>query len=172
MMKRMSFCLVVALCTSLWPFLALSSQNKVRNVPNVASDVDSVARRTLDALREGDSQFLLTIVDREGISLGIDTPRMSVARFREELVAKRGVYCVIFDSSCLGKNGKDSGSLSSIREILLKRPSKMSASSKVEGEPRVRTVVVRKADGSDDVLFTLMFRHEGDNWKLEQIEYE
>jgi hypothetical protein len=171
MMKRVSLCLAAALWTFTWLPLALS-QKTAADSPDVVPDAVLVARKTLDALRNGDSDFLLTVVDRSGIFMGIDTPKMSVARFKEDLAAKRGVYCVIFDSSCLGEKWRgNSGSPSSIREILLKQPVRMSLPSKVEGAQKVRAVVVCKDDGSGEVLLTFVFRHAGDNWKLQQIEY-
>lgn len=88
-----------------WSASASSAQEPEKQggttTPNA---VVSLAERTIDAVRNKNTGFLSTLVDPTGISIGLDTPKVSAARFRKELSEKRGVNCVIFDS-CASNNG-------------------------------------------------------------------
>src|SRR5580700_3518903 len=86
MMKRVSLCLAAALWTFTWLPLALS-QKTAADSPDVVPDAVLVARKTLDALRNGDSDFLLTVVDRSGDIHGYRHPE------DERRAIQRGSRC-------------------------------------------------------------------------------
>jgi hypothetical protein len=133
--------------------------------------VQSVAEKALDAIRDNDATFLSRLADPGGVYVGTDAQRMSALRFGRELLEKRGVYCVIFDASCLKGQSVDSRTRYSLRQILIQQQVTMNVT-RVGGAPEVRAAVVKKVKGSNEILFTLVFRHVEGNWKLQQIEYE
>jgi hypothetical protein len=154
-----------------WP-VQLSTQEPDRvNQKAIPTEVQSVAEKALDAMRNKDAEFLSRLADRAGVYIGTDGPKMSASRFGRELLEKRGVYCVILDSSCLKGNGEKSETQYSLRQILIQQPVTVNIAS-VEGAPEVRAAVVKKARSPNEILFTLVFRHVEGNWKLQQIEYE
>lgn len=50
----------------------------------------SVARRTLESIRTKDVEFLASLTDPAGITIGVDASKISVGRFKRELAEKRG----------------------------------------------------------------------------------
>jgi len=45
----------------------------------------------------------MPLFSEKGVVLGVDGPLVRLASIRREISAKTGIYCVIFDSSCLRK---------------------------------------------------------------------
>lgn len=98
---------------SLWLVPALSAQDAGQDNPSTTPNaVHSLAEKTLDAIRNKDADFLSTVADRAVLYIGSDAPEMSAARFGKEISEKRGVYCVIFDSSCVKGNAEKFGDTS------------------------------------------------------------
>ncbi len=172
MRRAVSLPCAIALCVSIWLPAALLAQDQ-RNERSAAPDVVlSLAEKTLDAIRNNNAGFLARLADQAGIYLGFDAPKMSASRFRKELAEKRGVYCVIFDSSCVSGDFQNSQTASSLREILIAQPViTIAAMQDPQGASQVVSVSVKKATDPHADLFTLYFRRNGGRWRLQQIEY-
>lgn len=128
----------------------------------------TLAENTVHAIREKDMAFISANIDEKGVSVGIDSDRMSAAEFRRQLAKKAGVYCVIFDPTCLPHG--DGSSAKSLRDLVLGKEVSIDLH-EVKDEPKVQTVDVR-SHASSDVLFTLIYRYTGKVWKLQQVEYD
>jgi hypothetical protein len=139
--------------------------------PHPAADetVQRLAEMTVNAMRNGNAGFLAKLVDPSGIVVGVDMPRMSAKRFRRELIAKRGVYCVIFDRTCLQPELRKSPTTFSLREALVEQPVRIQLGS-VQDAPEIATAEVKRAN-TQETLFTLYFRHVEHHWTLQNIEY-
>jgi hypothetical protein len=166
MMKITRLCVLVLLYGSLYhgPLLGQAAGEDRGVGPD---PVLSIAEKTLDAIRHKDTGFLARMAEPTGVFIGVDAPRMSAARFRKDLAEKRGVYCVIFDASCLANKNEASKSL---RETLEQAPVTMSFS-KIGAASQDRAVLIKKAGSPGENLFTLIFRCGKHNCMLEQIEY-
>jgi hypothetical protein len=128
----------------------------------------TLAQKTVHAIQDKDTAFVSSNIDEKGIFVGIDSDRISAAEFRRQLTGKIGVYCVIFDSTCLPhSNGSTPNAL---RDLVVGQEVSMD-SHEIKGEPEIDAVDVRN-HASLPVLFTLLYRYTGKTWKLQQIEYD
>lgn len=140
----------------------LAAQQKSGRDP--ADPLIGIANATIEAIKNGNADFLSAIADPGGVFIGIDGPKISRNRFIQQLSEKRGVYCAIFDSSCLDRKAL------SLREILA-REAVMVEFSKIQGARDQRAVVLKSKVDPTKILFTIMFSTGGKAWKLQQIEY-
>src|SRR5438046_1712483 len=82
-------------------------------------DVDILAKKTVCAIQLHNTRFFSDIVDPQGIEMGFDEPTITAAQFRNELRAKGGSYCVIFDDpDCSREGNTRSSSLSSLQHLV------------------------------------------------------
>jgi hypothetical protein len=61
----------------------------------------ALERDFIAAIREGDAKKFLTYVPEEGIHVGPQAKPVSRAEVEEQLSHHRGLYCKLFDSSCI-----------------------------------------------------------------------
>jgi hypothetical protein len=138
--------------------------------PHKPTAPEQVGSSIVEALKNRDIATLIALIPLSGITVGTDGPTISLASFKRQLQQRRGVYCVLMDSSCIrdaGKSEKDD----SLRGLILRQPVRLDTHS-VGGAPKVVEVVVRKETGPRDVLFNLFLKNDRGNWKLEGIEYD
>jgi hypothetical protein len=157
---------IILVCTFLSLPLLLSGQEASEGERSL-DPVLALGGKTLDAIRKKNTDFLSTVIDPDGLFVGIDTPKISAARFKRDLSQKRGVYCLIFDASCLEKK-EGTAQASSLRDIIL-HPVVISIS-QIAGTQE-KAVAVKDKASPNSILLTFMFRWEKDAWVLRQIEY-
>src|ERR1700675_3870537 len=170
-MRLTCLLLVVGFWILPWSFPISAQEHSKNDRKAILNEVQSAAKKALDAMRNKDVGFLSALADRAGVYIGTDAPKISASRFARELLEKRGIYCVILDSSCLKDNGDKSKTMYSLREILVQQPVTIDIA-RAEGSPGVANAVVKKERSPNEDLFTLVFRDVEGNWKLQQIEYE
>jgi hypothetical protein len=146
-----------------------SSAQRKENREDSLDTVIALSENVVGAIRNNDSKFLSATADHAGIFVGVDVDRMSWARFNRELSQRRGVYCVIFDTSCLANQMKNPN-VFSLLEVLLREEVKLEVA-EIQGALPKKAVAVRSTTDPNNTLFTLIFRHVGKDWKLQQIEY-
>ena len=140
---------------------------------NRGNEVRLVAERTIEAIRNKDTSFLSQLVDPKGIGLGFDQDAISAAQFKKELAEKRGAFCVLFDYPCKGGGVVASPTGSSLRHLVIGQAlSIQTVTQTTENKSEIVSAAVKKADNPNETLFTLYFRHVGNNWRLAQIEYQ
>ena len=138
------------------------------DLKNSAShDARVIAERLAAAIRDGNTAVLASAVDPKGIGLGFDSPPIAAERFKQELLRKRGAYCVIFDISCAGHKLANAFSL---RQTLAEKQTILSVA-EVQGFPETRVVAIKSSANPNEVLFSLYLRHAEGKWVLQQIEY-
>lgn len=158
--------------TCSWLFLSASialCQLPPKPKTQVNDRLVTMTTQALEAIRDKNVNVFISLLGQREFFLGIDSPPIKIARFKEQLLNKKDAYCTIFDSSCMRPADRDAGG-TSIRETLLKQPTTFSISN-IEGAPGERAVNVKSATSPNDLLFTLIFRNEKGSWVLGQIEY-
>lgn len=68
---------------------------------NLASELERTADQFIDAVKSGESKTFLALVSRQGVVFGVDVPPLSFEMIRTQISRKQGVYCGLFDTSCL-----------------------------------------------------------------------
>lgn len=162
--------LLLISCSS--PYSARGTAPESQGASDFGKDTElsSLAERTVNAIRDKDAPFLSANVDDNGVFVGTDSNRMSAAEFRRQLDQRNGVYCVIFDASCLSHGSGGRGQ--SLRGLVVGSQKALLDVRDVNGAARTKAVTVRKDRDSPKILFRLIYRYNGKTWKLQQFEYE
>jgi len=130
-MKRTLICLSVGVAFILWlPFRGSDPRAKTgpKGCPAgiqrdaLEEELDRAASSAIAAIKSGEPEKLMPLLAAKGVVLGVDGPLVRLSSIREQMSARTGIYCVIFDSSCLRKevneSRKKAGATSGDEEII------------------------------------------------------
>jgi hypothetical protein len=70
--------------------------------------LDREAFKALEAVKKSKPENLMLLLSANGVGLGVDGPLLKLPEIRKQMSHKTGIYCVIYDSSCLIKEVNDS----------------------------------------------------------------
>jgi hypothetical protein len=113
------------------------------------------------ALRSGNSKALMSYVPENGVNLGAQ--HATKEEIGKQLQQHRGVYCKLFDSSCLNSQS------CSYRELLSRSEKVRTAASEVTRNGVRQAVLVAQVQNQrcpDQKLIDFIFNLQGDSWKL------
>jgi hypothetical protein len=77
-------------------------------------------REFFAAIRDGDARKFLSYIPKQGVNVGSRAEHVSRADIEQQFAQHRGLYCKLFDSSCIQSQLKldNSAHLCSYRELL------------------------------------------------------
>ncbi len=158
---------------------AISGGRAMAQAPSAKSGPASVTPTALqrdffDAIRAGDAQKVLSYVAKGGVNVGPDAQHTTQDQVEKEFLAHRGLYCKLFDSSCIQApiNLDNSARTCSYRELLTHSKNVHTAASEITRNGVQQAVVVAriKNDGCPNQnLIDFVFNLEADGWKLFSI---
>jgi hypothetical protein len=138
-------------------------------------ELSRITFRAIEAIKSGQPERLMPLFSSTGVEVGVDGPKMSLGSIRNEMSGRTGIYCLIFDSSCLAtemnagrkKAGLSSfdGEILSYRDYLMKK------------RPAVRAklwAISQRCGGSattEDTYIDLEFQRQVDGWRITAIPY-
>ncbi|MGC2109467.1 MAG: hypothetical protein WA655_08110 [Candidatus Korobacteraceae bacterium] len=126
------------------------------------------------AIREGDAKKFLTYIPQQGVNLGAQAQHSTRDDIEGQFLTHRGLYCKLFDSSCINApiNLDNSARPCSYRELLT-HSEKVSttASEMTRGGVRQAVLVARikNEQCSNPKLIDFIFNLEAGGWKLFSI---
>jgi hypothetical protein len=146
-----------------------STQSKAESTVTPAA----LQREFFDAIRTGDAQKVLSYVAK-GVNVGPEAKHVTQDEVDQEFLAHRGLYCVLFDSSCIQGpiNLENSARTCSYRELLTHSKDVHLASSEITRNGVRQAVLVAriKNDGCPNQnLIDFVFNLDADGWKLFSI---
>jgi hypothetical protein len=118
------------------------------------------------ALRSGNSKILLSYIPESGVNVGSGAQHATRDEIQKQLQQHRGVYCKLFDSSCLIDH------TCSYRELLTRSDKVRTAATAVTRNGVRQAVLVAQVHNQrcpDQKLIDFIFNLEGDSWKLFSI---
>jgi hypothetical protein len=123
------------------------------------------------AIREGDTKKFLSYVPEGGINVGPQPDHMTRDEVEKQLLSHRGLYCKLFDSSCIDAaiNLENSARACSYRELLTHSEKSNTAASEItRSGVRQAVLVARIKNGqcSGPKLIDFIFNFEAGGWKL------
>ena len=71
-------------------------------------ELERSASAALEAIRSGKPERLMPLLAAKGVVLGVDGPLVRLSAIHKEMSNRTGIYCVIYDSSCLRKEVSES----------------------------------------------------------------
>ena len=131
-------------------------------------------RQVFGVVRNGDALRFLGYVPEDGVNLGRDAVQASRNEVEEQLTHHTGLYCKLFDSSCLHPAGKAdrSSQVCSYRELLT-RSEKVRTASTETTRNNVRQAIlvaeVQNAKCGGHLLIDFIFNYQQGGWKLFSI---
>lgn len=126
------------------------------------------------ALREGDSSKVLSYIPERGVSVGANGPHETREHVEQQFQLHQGLYCKLFDSSCINAplNLANSARACSYRELLTSSEKVHTASSEVTRSGVQQAVLVARIENKqcpNDKLIDFIFNLDADGWKLFSI---
>lgn len=169
-----AFVLMAGLCAS-WGSATLCAQTTNEGAAASAKPATPTAseleRQVFAIVREGDALRFLGYVPEDGVNLGRDAVHTNRAAIEDQLTHHTGLYCKLFDSSCLPTPSKadPSPQICSYRELLTQSEKVRTASTETTRN-NVRQAIlvaeVQNAKCGGHLLIDFIFNHQHDGWKL------
>lgn len=137
---------------------------------SVSPRTAALERDFFAAIRDGDAGKFLSYVPEEGLHLGPQATPTSRAEIEEQFTHHRGLYCKVFDSSCIDAPIKldNSSRICSDRELLTHSEKvRTAASETVRNSVRQAILVAEvKNDQCGAKLIDFIFNDVQGEWKL------
>ena len=139
-----------------------------------AAPVSTLEKQFFQAIRAGDAQKVLSYVSKGGVNLGSDGQHASQEAIEQEFVAHRGLYCKLFDSSCIQApiDLTNSARVCSYRDLLTHpKEARTAASAMTRNSVRQAVLVARIKNDvcPNQNLIDFVFNLQADGWKLFSI---
>lgn len=121
-------------------------------------------------IRDGDALQFLSYIPEDGVHLGRSADHTARTEVEEQLTKKTGLYCKLFDSSCLAR--ETTAGACSYRELLTKSEKVRTASTETTRNNVRQAILVaqiqnEKCGGA--VLIDFIFNDQKGGWKLFSI---
>jgi hypothetical protein len=152
----------------------LIAQSNAAQAAVTSPSTKELEQQFFAAVRTGDAAKLMTYIPKGGINVGSEPRHVSREDFEEQFKAKRGLYCKLFDSSCIDASINLGNSLRtcSDRELLTHSQKVRTASSEVTRSGVQQAVLVAEVKNdqcSNAGLVDFIFNLDADGWKLFSI---
>jgi hypothetical protein len=123
------------------------------------------------AIREGDTRKFLSYVPEGGINVGPRPDHMTRDEVEKQLLSHHGLYCKLFDPSCIEGtiNLENSARACSYRELLTHSDKANTAASEITRSGVRQAVLVARIKNdqcSGPKLIDFIFNFEAGGWKL------
>jgi hypothetical protein len=125
-------------------------------------------------VREGDALKFLSYVPEDGVNLGRDAQHTTRAEIEEQLTNRKGLYCLLFDSSCIKSTIKLDASAPpcSYREMLTESEKVRTASTETTRNGVRQAILVAEVHNQKCAgpgLIDFIFNYHQGGWKLFSI---
>jgi hypothetical protein len=158
---------------------AKAASNSAKDDPQAAkpqhSSADQLERDFFQIIRTGDAKQFLAYVPEGGVNIGPKAQHLSRTEVDDQLTQHTGLYCKLFDSSCVQSEIKldNSGVRACSYRELLTNSSKVRTAATATTRNDVRQAIlvaeVKNDNCSGVGLIDFIFNLQADGWKLFSI---
>jgi len=139
--------------------------------PKSSGGTAALQREFFDIIRRGEADKFLTYVPEQGINVGPQAEHVTRSAVEQQFLHRRGLYCKLFDSSCMQTQIEldTSARACSYRELLTRSEKvRPAATETVRSGVRQAILVAEVRDDQcpDTRLIDFIFNYEHDGWKL------
>lgn len=164
---------VLAACSLLFAS-AMATAQAAPPAEKAAESSKTLEREFFAALRGGDSDKVLSYISERGVNVGSGAQHVSRKEIAEQFQSHRGLFCKLFDSSCIEAaiNLGNSLRTCSDRELLTHSEKVRTASSQMTRggvQQAVLVAEVKNAQCANAGLIDFIFNLDADGWKLFSI---
>jgi hypothetical protein len=147
------------------------SATSPKTVRPTASELE---QQVFAIVREGDALRFLGYVPEDGVNLGREAVHTNRAEIEEQLTHHTGLYCKLFDTSCLPKSAgaESSPQICSYRELLTQSEKVRTASTETTRNyvrQAILVAEVQNAKCGGHRLIDFIFNYHQGGWKLFSI---
>jgi hypothetical protein len=165
----LSVALIVTVCV---PVAAQSTTESSK--PSSRESVNALEQKFFSVLRAGDSDAVLAYISDGGVNVGATPQHQSRDEVERQLRFHHGLYCKLFDSSCIDTpiQLNNSQRACSYRELLTHSEKVHTAASEVTRSGVQQAVLVARIENKqcpNDKLIDFIFNLNADGWKLFSI---
>jgi hypothetical protein len=148
-----------------------TAQTAAASQAAASPQADALARDFFALLEQGDASKFLSYVPEPGINVGPQASHLTRAEVEQQLLHHSGLYCKLFDSSCMQGEVKldDSSRACSYRELLTRSEKvRKAATEAVRSGVRQAILVaeVKNDQCGGTRLIDFIFNYEPGGWKL------
>jgi hypothetical protein len=134
----------------------------------------ALEREFFAAIREGDAKKFLSYIADGGVNLGPQAEPVTRDDVEKQLLSHHGLYCKLFDSSCIDAaiDLQNSARVCSYRELLTHSEKVNIAASEITRSGVLQAVLVARIKNdqcSNPKLIDFIFNFESSGWKLFSI---
>ncbi len=127
-----------------------------------------------ELIRQGDALRFLSYVSEDGVNLGRDARHSTHTEIEEELTHHSGLYCKLFDTSCIPPSATQEAAVPqcSYRELLTQSEHVRTASTETTRNNVRQAILVAEVNNAKcggPVLIDFIFNYEHGGWKLFSI---
>ena len=138
------------------------------------SSAAELERNFFAIVRSGDALKFLSYIPEDGLNVGRDAQHTTRAEIEEQLTNRKGLYCQLFDSSCIQSTIKLDGSAPacSYRELLTQSEKVRTASTETTRNHVRQAILVAEVHHqkcAGPVLIDFIFNYHQGGWKLFSI---
>lgn len=141
--------------------------------PSTGITPSMLETQVFGVIREGDALKFLSYVPEDGVNLGRYAEHATRAEVEQQLTNRSGLYCKLFDSSCLAAGAKSEGEPScSYRELLTSSQKVRTASTETTRNNVRQAILVAEVQNDKcggHLLIDFIFNHQQGGWKLFSI---
>lgn len=170
---RLIFCCALGAGILLAHTGTISAQSSpASSKPDSSPTPTALEQNFFTAIREGNARKVLSYVPERGVDLGPQTQHATRAEVEQQFLAHRGLYCRLFDSSCIDAPINLDNSACSYRELLTHSRKVRTAASAMTRNGVQQAVLVARIENDrcpNGKLIDFIFNLEADGWKLFSI---
>ena len=172
--SRAIFLSGVAALALVLPCLAAAQASPAKDKSNASPSSTVLEREFIDAVRGGDAQKVLSYIPEGGVNVGREAQHLTRGEVEQQLQSHRGLYCKLFDSSCIQATIDlgNSTRTCSYRDLLTNSQKVRTAASEVTRSGVRQAVLVAEVKNDQcpgQNLIDFIFNLQADGWKLFSI---
>jgi len=131
-------------------------------------------KQFLAVIRNGDALKFLSYVPEDGVHLGHSADHVTRMEIEDQLTNRKGIYCKLFDSTCLRANAeKEAGQpLCSYRDLLTSSDKVRTASTETTRNNVRQAILIAEVQNDKcggHLLIDFIFNQKKGGWKLFSI---
>ena len=136
-----------------------------------ASSPAELEKSFFDIIRNGDALRFLAYVSPDGVNLGRNAQHATRDEIEAQLTGHRGLYCKLFDASCMTKTATQEAAAPrcSYRELLTQSEKVRTASTETTRNNVRQAILVAEVNNQKcggAVLIDFIFNYEQGGWRL------
>jgi len=148
--------------------------NSAASASPAAPSPATLEREFFAIVRNGDALKFLSYVPEDGVNLGRAAEHNTRAEIQSQLASRKGLYCTLFDSSCIQSTIKLDASAPpcSYRELLTQSEKVRTASTETTRNGVRQAILVAEVHNQKCAgpgLIDFIFNYRKDGWKLFSI---